>query len=47
VAETWLQSFVGYGEIDKGIVNQIRNAVKDLVDSFINAYLSVNPKGRK
>jgi len=27
-----------------GYINNIRNTIKDQMDKFINAYLSVNPK---
>ena len=38
-ASTWSVSGVGYGKL-----SNVRNAVKDRVDQFINAWLSVNPK---
>ncbi len=38
-ARTWSVNSVGYGDLPF-----IRNAVKDYVDQFINAWLSVNPK---
>ena len=38
-ASTWSVSGVGYGKL-----SGVRNSVKDLVDQFINAWLSVNPK---
>lgn len=38
-AMTWSVGSVGYGDLPF-----IRNAVKDYVDQFINAWLSVNPK---
>ena len=38
-ATTWSVGSVGYGKL-----SNVRNAVKDLVDQFINAWLSVNPK---
>ena len=39
VATTWDIGSVGYGDL-----LFIRNGVKDQVDQFINAWLSVNPK---
>ena len=39
LASTWEVNFVGLGEI-----KEIQNSIKDTVDAFINAYLSVNPK---
>ena len=42
IAETWSVEDVGLVEEDK--VNSIRDSVNDLVDKFINDYLSVNPK---
>ena len=38
-ARTWGVNSVGYGDLPF-----IRNAVKDYVDQFINAWLSVNSK---
>lgn len=41
-ADTWSTCVVG---VAKGNPSEkIRSTVKDLVDKFINAYLSVNPK---
>jgi len=45
VTRTWSSGSIGMGYTNKNIVTQIRNCIKDHVDSFINAYLSVNPKG--
>ena len=39
---TWSTSVVG--SVGKSNVQQIRDRIKDQVDQFINAYLSVNPK---
>lgn len=39
LAATWSSAAVGYGDIP-----HVRNSAKDLVDRFINAWLSVNPK---
>lgn len=47
LATTWSQGLIGLGSTDENIVTQIRNFVKDISDRFINAYLSVNPKGGK
>jgi hypothetical protein len=44
LAGTWSIQIIGLGYTDKGIVNQIRNSVKESLDFFLNAYLSVNPK---
>jgi len=44
LAGTWASSIVGLGYTDEGIATDIRNGVKDCVDAFIKAYLSVNPK---
>lgn len=44
LADTWERRAIGLGYTDRGLVNQIRNGLKDDVDIFINAYLSVNPK---
>ena len=42
MAETWSVEDVGFVEEEN--VNSIRDSVKDLVDKFINDYLSVNLK---
>ncbi len=42
-ATTWSSGIIGYVEKEKG-VNYVRDSVKDLMDEFINDYLSVNPK---
>jgi hypothetical protein len=42
-AVTWWDASVGIVG-SSGIARVVRNATKDLVDKFINAYLSVNPK---
>jgi hypothetical protein len=44
---TW--STLGFANTttEKGIASYIRGLVKDKTDQFINAYLSVNPKGVK
>ena len=47
LAVTWLRGGYVYGLANKRIAANIRNIVKDCVDVFINAYLSVNPKGGK
>ena len=39
LAPTWSQRMVGYGNL-----SYVRDTAKDLVDTFINAWLSVNPK---
>ena len=39
IAATWSKGVVGYGDL-----SYTRDHVKDLVDEFINAWLSVNPK---
>ena len=45
-AITWSVGTFGVKkDTDAEIVRKIREFTKDLVDSFINAYLSVNPKG--
>jgi len=44
MAGTWATSVVGLGYTDQGIATDIRNGVKDCVDAFIKAYLSVNSK---
>ncbi len=44
LAGTWANSIVGLGYTDESIAADIRNGVKDCVDAFIKAYLSVNPK---
>ena len=41
-ATTWHTATTGFGGNSR--VREIRNVIKDLVDEFINAYLSVNPK---
>jgi len=33
------------GTVGRDNLRDIRNSTKDRVDEFINAYLSVNPKG--
>jgi hypothetical protein len=43
LADTWTKSVIGWTQTDKA--NDIRNGVKTCVDFFINAYLTVNPKG--
>ena len=41
--ETWADGVYGYfGEEIKD--NSIRDNIKDLMDTLLNAYLSVNPK---
>jgi hypothetical protein len=42
-ATTW--SVAGVGTVGRDNLRDIRNSTKDRVDEFINAYLSVNPKG--
>ena len=42
---TWETSVIG--AIWKDLASQIRDNIKDLLDEFINDYLSVNPKGGK
>jgi hypothetical protein len=44
LAGTWASSIVGLGYTDEGIATDIKNGVKDCIDGFIKAYLSVNPK---
>jgi len=44
-ATTWSVGRGGF--LGKMKIEEIRNEVKDLVDQFINDYLSVNPKGEK
>lgn len=39
LATTWSQGWIGCGDIER-----LRAKIKDIVDEFINAYLSVNPK---
>ena len=39
MAATWIVGFAGTSNLQ-----QIRDSIKDLVDEFINDYLSVNPK---
>jgi hypothetical protein len=39
---TWSSS--GLGIAGQDVASKIRGAIRDLVDSFVNAYLSVNPK---
>ena len=42
---TWESGYIGYTpESAYDAFQKIRGSVKDLVDTFINAYLSVNPK---
>ena len=41
-AVTWSSGVVGYTPINK--LNSVRKDIKELVDKFINTYLSVNPK---
>ena len=45
LADTWSYAVIGWGQKDK--ITAIRNGVKNCVDSFINAYRSVNPNGGK
>ena len=45
LANTWDYMVIGWCQRDK--INAIRDGVKTSVDFFINAYLSVNPKGGK
>lgn len=45
LSSTWSRSSMGVVYTDNDIISFIGNAVKNLIDSFINAYLSVNPKG--
>lgn len=45
LADTWSFSVIGWTQTNKA--NDIRNGVKTCVDFFVNAYLSVNPKGGK
>jgi hypothetical protein len=40
--ETWSVNTVGYAGEDK--MDYIRDGVKEFIDQFLNAYLSVNPK---
>jgi hypothetical protein len=47
LAVTWSQGGYVYGLTNKDMSNKIRSILKDCVDRFINAYLSVNPKGGK
>jgi len=47
MAKTWSRDGIGVGYTDQDLAIHIRNHVKDLLDNFINAYLSVNPKGGK
>jgi hypothetical protein len=42
LATTWGVS--GFGSVGKQNLRSVRDFVKDLVDKFINAYLTVNPK---
>ena len=44
-AGTWSIGSVGFGYTNKNIVIQIRDSIKDHVDRFIGAYLSVNAHG--
>ena len=39
---TW--SMHSVGTVDRSNIRQVRDSIKDHVDRFINAYLSVNPK---
>ena len=39
---TWSEGYAGM--VGKANVRNVRDDVKDMVDKFINAYLSVNPK---
>jgi hypothetical protein len=43
-AITW--STGGVGSIEKEFLNRLRDSVDDLVDIFINSYLSANPKSK-
>jgi hypothetical protein len=42
-ATTW--SVMAVGVVGRNMLRDIRDSIKDYVDQFINAYLSVNPKG--
>ena len=46
-AITWSWGGYVYGLTNKDISNNIRSILQSCVDNFINAYLSVNPKGGK
>jgi hypothetical protein len=46
-AVTWSRAGYAYGLTNQDISDKIRSIVKDCMDRFINAYLSVNPKGGK
>ena len=41
-ANSWDVTYVGL--VGKGSARKVRDEIKDMVDDFINAYLSVNPK---
>jgi hypothetical protein len=41
-ATTWSEARIGM--IGKNRLSEIRNDIKDLIDKFLNAYFSVNPK---
>jgi hypothetical protein len=41
-AATWSMSFIAVIPINK--LNGVREQIRDFLDRFINAYLSVNPK---
>jgi hypothetical protein len=43
IVTTWKTGLIGTGQIDD-IPTHIRNGLRDKVDDFINAYLSVNPR---
>lgn len=44
-ATTWSNGSIGF--VGLGKMREIRDSIKDMVDIFINDYLSVNPKGEK
>jgi len=44
LTSTWSVEEVGYNISQSGMADAVRSALKDNVDQFINAYLSVNPK---
>jgi hypothetical protein len=46
LATTWSTSVISFGQTGT-MSNRVRNVVKDKIDTFINAYLSVNPKEKK
>jgi len=42
--ETWSDEFLAYGSTPNAVASYSQKGLEDLVDKFINVYLTVNPK---